>query len=71
MITILLSIFGLIVLTLLIGKVNLSTQFSNQVKTRFAHSENISNQAFQKSQLDSLPDPVQRYFNSVLKEGQL
>jgi len=70
MLTILLSIFGLVLLALLVGKINLSWQFSKQVKTLFAQSENISNCTFHKSQLDSLPDPVQRYFKLVLKDGQ-
>jgi len=71
MLTILLSIIGLVVLTLLIGKLHLSIQFRKQVKILFERSGDISNQTFRKSQLDdSLPDPVQRYFNLVLKEGQ-
>lgn len=70
MLTILLSVFGLVVLTLLIGRINLSIQFSKQVRQLFAQSGDISTQTFHKNQLDSLPDPVQRYFNRVLKEGQ-
>jgi hypothetical protein len=64
------SIIGLLLFTLFIGKINLSIQFSNQVKTLFAQSKNISDQTYHKSQLDTLPEPVQRYFNLVLKEGQ-
>jgi hypothetical protein len=52
------------------GKINLTIQFSNQVKTLFSQSKNISDQIFHKSQLSNLPDPVQRYFNHVLKDGQ-
>lgn len=65
-----LSIFGLLVLTLLIGKINLSFQFRKQVKELFAESKSISDQTFHKNQLDNLPEPVQRYFNHILKEGQ-
>lgn len=67
---ILLSILSLILLTWLVGKINLSRQFSRQVKTLFDQSENISNLTFHKTQLDGLPDPVQRYFKLVLKERQ-
>jgi len=65
-----LCIIGLILLTLLIGKIHRSVQFSKQVKTLFAQSRNISNQTFHKSHLGGLPEPVQRYFKHVLKEGQ-
>jgi len=65
-----LLIVGLILLTLVIGRINLSIQFSREVKELFAQSKSISNQRFHKSQLDSLPEPVQRYFNHILKEGQ-
>lgn len=44
--------------------------FSKEVKTLFSQSKNISTQVFHKSQLDKLPEPVQQYFNHVLKEGQ-
>jgi len=70
MLPILLSIFIVVLVVLIIGKRNLSMQFSKQVKTLFAQSENISNQTFHKSQLDGLPEPVQRYFKHILKEGQ-
>ncbi len=65
-----LSILVLILIIFIIGKINLSIQFSNQVKTLFSQSKSISAQLFHKNQLDSLSPPVQRYFNRVLKEGQ-
>ena len=68
--TIALSILGFLLLTLLIGKMNLSIQFSKRVKTLFAQSKNISGQRFHKKQLDGLPEPVKRYFNHIFKEGQ-
>jgi len=67
---ILFSIVWLILLALIIGKINLSIRFRKQVKELFALSKNISTQQFRKSQIDSLPKPVQRYFNHILKEGQ-
>jgi len=64
------SILGLILLTFIIGKINLSIKFRNQVNELFALSKNISEQKFYKGQLDSLPEPVKRYFNHILKDGQ-
>lgn len=61
---------GLIASILIMGKINLSIKFGKQVKELFAQSKNISDRQFHKKQLDSLPEPVQRYFNYTLKEGQ-
>ncbi|CAN5442069.1 hypothetical protein BH10BAC2_BH10BAC2_36300 [soil metagenome] len=65
-----LSIFGLLILTLIIGKINLSIRFNKEVKELFSQSKNISNQLFNYKQLAGLPEPVQRYFKHVLKDGQ-
>jgi hypothetical protein len=64
------SILGLLLLTLGIGKLNLANKFASAVKELFGQSKNISNKIFHKNQLDNLPEPVQRYFNHVLKDGQ-
>lgn len=64
------SILGLILLALIIGKINLTINFNKKVKELFAQSKKISDQQFHKSQIDGLPEPVQRYFNHILKEGQ-
>lgn len=68
--TITIIIVGFLLLILIIGRINLSIKFSREVKELFAQSKNISDQLFHKAQLDSLPEPVQRYFNHILKEGQ-
>lgn len=65
-----LTIVGIILLILIIGKVNLSLKFDREVRELFAQSKNITHQLFQKTQLDNLPEPVKRYFNHILKEGQ-
>lgn len=70
MILILFVFLGLILTIFIIGKINLSIKFSKEVKELFAQSKNISNQRFYKTQLVSLPQPVQRYFNHILKDGQ-
>jgi hypothetical protein len=64
------SILLLLLLTLIIGKLKLSINFRKQVKVLFAQSTNISDHRFYKKQLDNLPEPVQRYFKHILKEGQ-
>ena len=68
--TYILIFIALVAITFLAGKINLSIKFNRQVKQLFAESKNISDQRFHKNQLDSLPEPVQRYFNHILKKGQ-
>lgn len=67
---IILSIIGIIAIVLLLGKINLYLKFKKQVATLFKNAENISSQTYSIKQLDGLPEPVQRYFNYVLKDGQ-
>lgn len=62
-------ILGLILIFLL-RRIQASILFRKEVKTLFSQSRNISTQVFRKDQLEELPEPVQRYFNLVLKEGQ-
>ncbi|MDQ2862211.1 MAG: hypothetical protein M3R50_00930 [Bacteroidota bacterium] len=65
-----LSLIAIVVITLMIGKINLSVRFVKEVKVLFSESKNISNQKFSYQQLEGLPEPVQQYFKHVLKEGQ-
>lgn len=65
-----LLIAGFLALILIIGKINSSISFSKQVNQLFSLSKNISQKTFNTSQLNGLPEPVQHYFNHVLKEGQ-
>jgi hypothetical protein len=67
---IVLSILGLLFLLLLEAKIKASLQFRTRVAQLFAASKYRSGQRYQKNQIASLPEPVQRYFNHVLKEGQ-
>jgi hypothetical protein len=55
---------------LIIGKINLSIQFNKRVAELFSLSKNGSGQSFKQEQILGLPEPVQRYFKHVLKEGQ-
>jgi hypothetical protein len=68
--TILLSIFMILILAVIAGKWNLSRQFAKQVKILFANSKYIGNKKFTYEQLSGLPIPVQRYFKLVLTVGQ-
>jgi len=52
------------------GKINLALKFAGQVANLFAQSGNVSDKKFRYKQIEGLPEPVQRYFKHVLKEGQ-
>jgi hypothetical protein len=52
------------------GKFFRSFQFKNEVEELFAQSNNISAKTLSYEQLSNLPEPVQRYFRHVLKDGQ-
>jgi hypothetical protein len=65
---IVLSIIGLIAIVLLIGRVNLSLQFTKEVKQLFSESKNVSDKTFKYGQLAGLPEPVQRYFQTRFKK---
>lgn len=65
-----LSIIGLLIIIIVIGKINLSIQFNKEVKKLFLQSKNISENKFSYQQLADLPDPMQRYFRHSLKNGQ-
>ncbi len=64
------SISVFFTLLFIIGKIRLAIQFDTEVKTLFKQSKSIAQLTFQKTQLDNLPEPVQRYFNYTLNEGQ-
>jgi hypothetical protein len=65
-----LYIIGAIALILIMGKVNLASQFKKEIHELFAQSKPVSNKIVHYSQLNNLPEPVQRYFKQVLKDGQ-
>ncbi|MEO5945055.1 MAG: DUF6544 family protein [Ferruginibacter sp.] len=65
-----LSLIAILLIAFIVGKINLSIKFNRQVKQLFAESKNISDKKFSYYQLEGLPEPVQRYFKLVLKEGQ-
>jgi hypothetical protein len=65
-----LIVFGTLLMILIIGRLNLSIRFSKEVKELFAQSKSISGKKFTYTQLVGLPEPVQRYFKLILKEGQ-
>jgi hypothetical protein len=62
-------IVGLLTLVYFMANINLSRQFHRQVAALFADSTKIT-RTYRSEQLRGLPDPVQRYFQYVLKDGQ-
>ena len=68
--TIILLIIAIVVIAIFTGKIILSNQHSKDVAELFSLSGDISNRKFNHQQLDGLPEPVQRYFKHVLKNGQ-
>ena len=64
------SVFGLILVIFIIGKINLSIRFIKQVDELFSQTTGSSGKSFKQDQINGLPEPVQRYFKHVLKEGQ-
>lgn len=64
-----LVIFLIIFLIYIIGKMNLFLKFKNQVSDLFSNVV-VSNKKYTFKQLEGLPEPVQRYFKYVLKDGQ-
>ena len=67
---ILMTIAGLILISLLAGKIISGIQFSKEVKELFSGSRNLSEKIYIQDQLSGLPETVQKYFKHVLKEGQ-
>jgi len=67
---IVLMILGVLLLTLVIGKISLSIQFNKQVAELFSSTKNSSGNTYKQEQIVDLPEAVQRYFKHVLKEGQ-
>jgi len=59
----------IILLVILLGKIALFLKFKKQVKTLYANTLNVSDKRYTLSQLVGLPEPVQRYFRYVLKDG--
>ncbi len=53
----------------MIGKLTLTNQFNKEVKQLFPQSKNISDKIFDYESLLNLPEPVQRYFRHVMKNG--
>ncbi len=65
----LLIIIGVLLLVILLGKITMYLKFKNQVKLLYSNALNVSDKIYTSSQLDGLPETVQRYFKYVLKDG--
>ena len=64
------SIVGVILMLFIFRRINATRVFNKEVKALFANATDTSTKRFYKRQLDKLPEPVQRYFNHILKDGQ-
>jgi len=67
---IIISLIGLLLIILILGRINLSFRFNKEVKELFSQAKSISGKAFSYKQLLDLPEPIQTYFKRVLKEGE-
>ena len=65
-----LIIAGLLIIILLFGRINFSIQYSKMVRELFLASKDISTKVFRYEQIADLPEPLQRSFKHVLKDGQ-
>lgn len=65
----LLIIIGVLLLVILLGKITMFLKFKKQVNTLYANALNVSDKRYTTSQLDGLPEPVQRYFKYALNDG--
>lgn len=68
--TLFLSLFSVLIIVLIIGKLNYSHNFKKEVERLFSNSKSISYEIFNDKQHEGLPDPVKRYFKHVLKDKQ-
>jgi hypothetical protein len=64
-----LIIIGVVFLAILLGKILMFLKFKNQIKVLYQNALNVSDKIYTINQLKGLPEPVQRYFNYVLKDG--
>ncbi len=68
--TIIFSIIAFLFIVFIGGRLNLNLKFKKEVASLFSQSKPIQNKIFTYSQLIGLPEPVQRYFKLIMKEGQ-
>lgn len=65
-----LIIIGFIAAALVVRKIVLNHSFNQEIKRMFSLSPICSNKIFHSAILKDLPEPVQRHFRYILKEGQ-
>jgi hypothetical protein len=64
------GILSTLAFVFIISKAVLAFRFNNEVGELFAHASDSSSNTYHSQDIDTLPEPVQRYFKLVLKEGQ-
>lgn len=60
----------LLIAVFIVGRIHTSSQFRQEVNELFSQSKSISDKVYNHEQISGLPEPVQRYFKHVLKDGQ-
>jgi hypothetical protein len=65
-----LGFIAIVVITLITGRINLGVRFNKEVEQLFSNSKKISEKKVSYNEMADLPEPVQRYFDHVLKDGQ-
>jgi hypothetical protein len=61
---------GLIFLSFVVGKIIVSIHFAPKVNALFHLAKSISQEKYHPNQIQHLPEPVKKYFNYTLKDGQ-
>ena len=63
-------IVSLFIAILVVGKISIAIKFKNRIKELFAVSKKDSGKVYKTEQILGLPNPVKRYFQLVMKDGQ-
>ena len=61
---------GTLFIVLLFGRMRLHFKFKKQVAALYGNAGNVSDKIYHSSQLNGLPEPVQRYFRYALRDEQ-
>jgi hypothetical protein len=68
--TIIVIIIIVPIVSISVSDIMFNSQVEDEIVSLYASSENISDHIFTHEQIQGLPEPVQRYFNYSLEEGQ-
>jgi len=63
-------VIAILIIAILIGQTMSNSQLKKEVKTLFSLSGEVSNNIYTSQQIKDLPEPVKKYFEYSLNEGQ-